>query len=93
LVKRKGGSGFSVIALILIVILCANWILNLNRSQAKLEYSDVVQLLEQEKVTKVDFPDAHTIVLTLREPMEGQETVRYNTYSVELFFWDMNDLL
>jgi len=93
LVKRNRRPGFSVVALVLIAFLCGNWILNLNRDQTKLDYSDVVQLLEQEKVTKVDFPDAHTIVLTLREPVDGQETLRYGTYSVELFFWDMNDLL
>jgi len=81
LVKRNRRPGFSVVALILIAFLCGNWILNLNRDQTKLDYSDVVQLLEQEKVTKVDFPDAHTIVLTLREPVDGQETLRYGTYS------------
>ena len=47
MVKRNRRSGFSVVLLILVVILCANWILNLNSPRTQLEYSDVVQLLEQ----------------------------------------------
>ena len=93
MVKRNRRSGSSIIVLLLIVFLCGQWIVGQNHKRMELEYSDVVQLLEQEKVTKVDFPDAHTVVLTLREPIDGQEAVRYSTYSVELFYWDMNDLL
>ena len=93
MVKRNRRSGVSLIALFLIMFLCGQWIVNMNHKRVELNYSDVVQMLEQEKVTQVDFPDAHTVVLTLREPVEGQETLRYSIYDVSLFFWDMNDLL
>ena len=76
MVKRNRRSGTSFIVLLLIVILCGQWIVNMNHKRVELNYSDVVQMLEQEKVTQVDFPDAHTVVLTLREPVEGQETLR-----------------
>ena len=91
--KQRRRPPVSLLALFLVAALCGNWIVNLNRPRVELEYSDVVQLLEQEKVTAVDFPDTHTIVLTLREPQDGQTTLRYETYSVALFYHDMNELL
>ena len=56
-------------------------------------YSDVRQLIEQQKVQEL-WVRENTVHLKLREPLEdGTETVSYQIYSFPLFYEDLNDLI
>ena len=56
-------------------------------------YSDVRQLIEQQKVQELWVRD-DTVYLKLRQPLEdGTETVSYQIYSFALFYEDLNDLI
>ena len=61
--------------------------------QDRLVYSDVRQLIEQQKVKELWFKD-DTVYLRLRQALEdGTDTVSYEVYSFPLFYDDLNDLI
>ena len=61
--------------------------------QDRLVYSDVRQLIEQQKIQELWFKD-DTIYLRLRQALEdGTDTVSYRIYSFPLFYDDLNDLI
>jgi len=89
LTKKHRSNNTSFLLLALIIVLGLSWISQLNQGDP-LEYSEVRQLFEQEKVETFYFSDANNIILTLR----GEETPsRYQIYSFDLFYEDLNDLV
>ena len=90
--KQHRTSNFSVLFLALVIFLCLSWIWQMNQGPT-LEYSQVRQLFEQEKVESFAFKDANTVELHLREKVEGQEIVPCQIYSFELFYEDLNELI
>ena len=61
--------------------------------QDRLVYSDVRQLIEQQKVQELWVKD-DTVHLRLRQALEdGTDTVSYRIYSFPLFYDDLNDLI
>ena len=87
--KQRRTSNVSFLLLALVIVLCMSWIAQMNRGD-QLEYSEMRQLFEQEKVSTVDFVDTNTVKLTLQGE---QGTVQYEVYSFELFYDDLNDLI
>ena len=90
--RKNRASSFSFILLALIIFLCMNWIWQMDKAPAP-DYSEIRQLFEQEKVESFAFTDTNTLVLQMRDAAEGQETLRYQIYSFELFYEDLNDLV
>ena len=70
--------------------LCLSWIWNLNDTNPNLTYSDVRQLILQEKVEELTVED-YTLTLKLREPVEGKTTVRYELYDFQYFYDDLGE--
>ena len=62
--------------------LCLSWIWELNDTNPDLTYSDVRQLILQEKVEELTVSD-YTLTLKLREELEGTTTVRYELYDFQ----------
>ena len=84
---RSGNSNFLILALI--IVLGFSWLSQLNQGKP-MDYSEVRQLFEQEKVESFTFSDSNHVVLSLR----GEEDpVRYQIYSFELFYDDLNELV
>ena len=64
-----------------------------NAGQDTLVYSDVRQLIEQQKVRSLTVEE-DAVHLTLWEAQAyGTETVSYSIYSFPLFYDDLNDLI
>jgi len=62
-------------------------------ARTELVYSDVRQLIEQQKVQELWVRD-DTVYLRLRQALEdGTDTVSYEIYSFPLFYDDLNDLI
>ena len=94
--QQQRNSIFSMVFLGLVFVLCLGWLWKLETDVPTLDYSQVRQLVEQEKVESITFEDPHTMILHLREKQEkfgDRDTVEYQVYDVALFYEDMNDLL
>jgi len=92
LTRKTRGSNFSLIMLLLIIFVCINGLWRMDQKPAP-DYSEIRQLFEQEKVESFNFTDTTTLVLNLRDAEEDQGTLRYQIYSFELFYEDLNDLV
>ena len=75
------------------MVVCLSWLWQMDTRSPTLKYSQVRQLFEQEKVESFSFADQHTLVLHLREKVEGTDTIQYRVYDVDLFYQDLNDLI
>jgi len=94
--QQRRSSAFSMVLLGLIIVLCLSWLWQMDTNTPAVTYSQVRQLIEQEKVDGVSFADEHTLVLHLREQeknLGNTDTVRYQLYSFWLFYFNLNDLI
>jgi len=91
--QQRRNSVFSLAFLGLIIVLCLSWLWQMDTNTPALTYSQVRQLIEQEKVDEISFADEHTLVLHLRKKDGNTDTYRYRLYDVGLFYEDMNDLI
>ena len=91
--KQTRLSNLSFVLLAIVILLCANWLWQTDNHVDQLEYSQIRQLFLQEKVTGLDIDSDGTLTLELREPLNGNDTVRYELYSFQLFYDDFNDLV
>ena len=91
--RQNRVSNLSFLVLALVIVLCMNWLWRMNQQEKEISYAQMVQMFEQEKVSSFTFPDSHTVVLTLRDRPEGQETVQYRVYDFSLFYSDLNELI
>lgn len=78
----------------LIFLILAATVLTLQNMDAgqSPSYAEIRSLLEQEQVETVKV-DGNTVILTLKEALNGKYTVSYELYSFELFYNDFNDLI
>ena len=90
--KKHRSSNFSFLFLALIIFLCMNLISRMDQKPAP-DYSQIRQMFEQERVESFSFTDPNTLVLKLRDAAEGEESLRCQIYSFELFYEDLNDLV
>ena len=90
--QRRNSLG-SMLFLGLVIALCLNLLWQMDSREGKLEYSQVRQLLEQEKVETLSVATNGTLTMTLREEVNGSKTVSYKLYSFQLFYEDLNDLV
>ena len=84
-------SRFGVFSIFLVMMLCVNWIWSLDQ-QNSLEYSEVRQLFEQEKVESFSISNRDILTMELRGVPEGQET-EVCRIDFQLFYTDLNDLV
>ena len=90
--QRRNSVG-SMVFLAVVIILCMNMLWQMDTREGKLEYSQVRQLFEQEKVESLSVTTNGTLTMTLREEVNGSKTVTYKLYSFQLFYEDLNDLV
>ena len=88
--KQHRASNFSALFLILVIVLCFNWIWQMNNSGPQVSYAEIRQLFQQEKVEELSVSEQQ--VLTLR--VKGsEEKIRYQLYSFDLFYEDLDPLI
>ncbi len=90
---RQSRFNMSYIFLGSIVLLCVTWVWRADTQVPELEYSQVRQLFLQEKVESFAIGTNKTLVMHLREEVQGSKTVRYRLYDFQLFYDDLNDLV
>jgi cell division protease FtsH len=85
-------SNLSFAFLLLVIVLCLSWLWQSSGQTAKLDYSQVRQLFEQERVESFQISD-HTLTMHLREKVNGSDTATYDLYDFNLFYDDLNSLV
>lgn len=90
---RQSRFNMSYIFLGFIVLLCVTWVWRADTQVPELEYSQVRQLFLQEKVESFSIGTNKTLVMQLREEVQGSKTVRYRLYDFQLFYDDLNELV
>ncbi|MCF2665247.1 ATP-dependent zinc metalloprotease FtsH [Oscillibacter valericigenes] len=88
--KQRRASNFSVLFLVLVIFLCLSWIWQMNSSAPQLDYAQVRQLFQQEKVEELTVSEGHVLTLKLKD---STDKVRYQLYSFELFYEDLDPLI
>lgn len=90
--KQPRRLNIGVLLLLLIVALCCSYLWQSARKPESLDYSQVRQLFEQEKVERFTISD-HTLSMNLRESVNGSKTATYDLYDFDLFYDDLNSLV
>ncbi len=90
--RQNKASSFSFLFLTMVVLVCASILWQMDRGSS-LDYAQVRQLFQQEKVEAFSINQKHLLTMQLREPVNGSETVRYQLYSFELFYDDLDELV
>ena len=87
---KKNQSPINLVALVSLFVLCLLWVWQMNDNGPDWTYSQVRQLILQEKVEELEVND-HVLTMKLREEVEGQTTVRYELYDFDYFYEDLGD--
>ena len=76
--------------LIMVIVLCLSWLWQADTQGEKLDYAQVRQLFQQEKVEELSVSKQHVLTIKLKD---SGETVRYQLYSFDLFYEDLDPLI
>ncbi|MEG2222024.1 MAG: ATP-dependent zinc metalloprotease FtsH [Oscillospiraceae bacterium] len=76
----------------LVVVMCFAYLWNTGEKPVPMQYSEVVELFEQEKVERFEV-EGTALTLHLRSKDEGKKTVVFELYDVDLFRSDLNPLI
>ena len=87
--KQTRLSNLSFILLAIVILLCVNWLWQSDSQADQMEYSQVRQLFLQEKVESFSIDSGGTLTMELRGQEDGEEPVRYELYSFQLFYDDL----
>ena len=88
--RQNKASGFSFLFLIMVIVLCLSWLWQADTQGEKLDYAQIRQLFQQEKVEELSVNKQHVLTMKLKG---GTDTVRYQLYSFELFYEDLDPLI
>ncbi len=91
--QRGKTSNLSFLLLLLVIVAGASYLWQSSEAQEKLEYSEVYQLFEQEKVESFAISSNYVLTMNLSSKFRGQETVSYKLYDFDLFYDDFNELV
>ena len=91
--QRGRPSNLSFLLLLLVIVAGASYLWQSSEAQEKLEYSEVYQLFEQEKVESFSISSSYVLTMNLNTKFQGRETVSYKLYDFTLFYDDFNDLV
>ena len=88
--RQNKASGLSFMFLIMVIVLCLSWLWQADTQGEKLDYAQVRQLFQQEKVEELRVNKQHVLTMKLKG---GTDTVRYQLYSFDLFYEDLDPLI
>ena len=90
--RQNRTSNLSFLALVLVIFLCLSYLWQMDSQSQKLDYAQVRQLFQQEKVVSFTIDENALLTMTLKG-QENEGKVRYQLHSFELFYDDLDDLV
>ena len=91
--KQYKFPSFGFILVAMLIMLSISWVWQMESRAEPVEFSQVRDLFLEEKVESFTFSNENTIVLTLREEVNGSNILRYQLYDFDLFYDNLNDLV
>ncbi len=90
--KRNRARDIGFYVLILVILVSTIYLLTNQGSSPDMQYSEVVSLFENEQVDSFEV-SGDTLVMSLKEPVNGSKTVTYELYDFTVFYYDLGDLI
>ena len=90
--RKNKTSGMSFALLMLVMMLCVNWLWQAE-NQNQLEYAQVYQLFQQEKVESFTIDENYVLTMTLSSEVNGSASARYQLHDFELFYDQLDPLV
>lgn len=90
--KKNRPRDFGFFALIFIILMATIFMLFSQNQTEPIKYSELRRLFEQEKVEEF-VVEGDSIVLSLKEPVDGSMTISYDLYSFSVFYEDFHELI
>ena len=90
--RQNRMSNLNFLLLGLVILLCVSCLWQMNTQAPALTFSQVEQLFRQEKVESF-VVENHSLVMSLREEVEGVKSLRYELYDFDLFYDSLGDLV
>ena len=91
--KQNKASGFSFIFLVLVIVVCLSWLWQADTRGTQLDYAQVYQLFQQERVESFTIDANNTLTMNLTDELNGSKTVRYRLHDFQLFYDQLDDLV
>ena len=91
--KQIRASGFSFVFLVLVIVVCLSWLWQADTRGTQLNYAQVYQLFQQERVESFTIDANNTLTMNLTEELNGSKTVRYRLHDFQLFYDQLDDLV
>ncbi len=91
--KQNRASGFSFVFLVLVIVVCLSWLWQADTRGTQLDYAQVYQLFQQERVESFTIDANNTLTMNLTDELNGSKTVRYRLHDFQLFYDQLDDLV
>ena len=91
--KQNRASGFSFVFLVLVIVVCMSWLWQADTRGTQLDYAQVYQLFQQERVESFTIDANNTLTMNLTDELNGSKTVRYRLHDFQLFYDQLDDLV
>ena len=91
--EQNKASGFSFIFLVLVIVVCLSWLWQADTRGTQLDYAQVYQLFQQERVESFTIDANNTLTMNLTDELNGSKTVRYRLHDFQLFYDQLDDLV
>ena len=91
--RQNKASGFSFVFLVLVIVVCLSWLWQADTRGTQLDYAQVYQLFQQERVESFTIDANNTLTMNLTDELNGSKTVRYRLHDFQLFYDQLDDLV
>ena len=91
--KQNKTSGLSFLFLVMVIMLCLSWLWQTDTRGAQLDYAQVYQLFQQERVESFTIDSSSMLTMNLKEELSGSKTVRYRLHDFQLFYDQLDPLV
>ena len=91
--KQNKAAGFSFVLLVLVIVVCLSWLWQADTRGTQLDYAQVYQLFQQERVESFTIDANNTLTMNLTDELNGSKTVRYRLHDFQLFYDQLDDLV
>ena len=91
--KQNKASGLSFVFLVLVIVVCLSWLWQADTRGTQLDYAQVYQLFQQERVESFTIDANNTLTMNLTDELNGSKTVRYRLHDFQLFYDQLDDLV